>query len=243
MTAEMTINGESIQKYHARLLSVSVGGTVLTHSTSGSGAILQLNRIYHTVLTPRTLTITLTFFPASSEPGSRGTSISERLARSTQNIVRFESKLIGQIVEIGLPDGYYYTGFVTSIQAPTFDATGEQDVVYSFTAIRHGLQKTHTVSSGGKIYCLSNTQTPCKIKFTLSAAQSSITVCGIVINNAAANSEIVIDSEKGLITAGGVNKFNDTEFVDFPYLSPGENTISCSVSGVSITVIYTPIYA
>ena len=241
--AEMTLNGEDIKKYHARLLSFNVGGTSLTHSTSASGEVLRLNRVYHTVLSPRTLSITLTFFPASSEPGSRGTTIQERLTRSTKNIVRFESELIGQIVEIGLPDGYYYTACLTAIQAPTFDATGEQDVVYVFSAIRHELSRKETVTAGNKLNCRSNTKTPCKISLIPEDAYNTITVCGITINNVAANSEIVIDSVNGLITAGGINKFNDTVFTDFPYLMPGENVISCSVSGIAITVVYTPVYA
>ena len=243
MVPEMTINGVNIKKFNARLLTYSVGGTVLTHSTSASGTILKMNRVYHTVLAPRTLSITLTFFPVSSDTGSRNTTISERLKRSTKNMVRLESELIGQIVEIGLPDGYYYTACLTAIQAPTFDATGEQDVVYIFSAIRHELQMKEAVTSGNKLFCRSNTKTPCRISFTLGSAQNTITVCGVTINTVAAGTEIVIDSVNGLITASGINKFNDTVFVDFPYLLPGENTISCSVAGVTLTVIYTPIFA
>ena len=243
MIPEMTINGVNIKRYNARLLTYSVGGTVLTHSTASSGTILKMNRVYHTILDPRCLTVTLTFFPVVSGQNSRGTSIPERLARSTQNIVRFESELIGQIVEIGLPDGYYYTACLTAIQDPTFDATGEQDVVYTFSAIRHALQRQEVITSGNKLICRSNTKTPCKISFSLSSARNTVTVCGITINTVAANTEIVIDSVNGLITAGGVNKFNDTSFVDFPYLLPGENIINCSVAGLTLTVIYTPVFA
>ena len=243
MTPEMTINGVNIKNYNARLLTYSVGGTVLTHSTSASGTILSLNRVYHTILAPRSLSITLTFFPVSLSLGSRNTTIPERLKRSTNNIVRLESEMIGKIVEISLPDGYYYTACLTAIQAPTFDATGEQDVVYTFSAVRHELERKETVNSGSKLFCRSNTKTPCKITFTLGSSQNSITVCGVTINSVAANTEVAIDSVNGLITAGGVNKFNDTDFVGFPYLLPGENTINCSVSGVDLNVIYTPIYA
>ena len=242
MIPEMTVNGVSIKMFNARLLTYSVGGTVLTHSTSASGTFLKMNRVYHTVLAPRDLSITLTFFPVTSY-SSRNTTIPERLSRSTKNMIRFESELIGRIVEIGLPDGYYYTAYLTAIQAPTFDATGEQDVVYTFSAIRHELQRRETVSSGDKLICQSNTKTPFQISFALPSSQNTVTVCGITIHSVAANTEIVIDSVNGLITAGGDNKFNDTAFVDFPYLLPGENTISCSVAGVTLSVIYTPIFA
>lgn len=240
---EMTINGESIKKYNSRLLNYSIGGTSLSHSTSNAGQVLRLPQIYNSILSPRSLSITLTFFPVSAGSNSRKTTVTERLNRSTDNIVSFESNIIGKVVEIGLPDGYFYTAYVTDIQPPSFDATGEQDVVYSFTAIRHKMPETKKVVAGEKVICKSNTKTPCRIIVSVPAAHASLTICGIKINTVAANTEIIIDSEKGLITAGGVNKFGDTEFVDFPYLLPGENTISCDASNADITIVYTPIYA
>lgn len=240
---EMTINGESIEKYNARLLAYSVGGTSLNHSTSNAGQVLRLPQIYSSILVPRSLSITLTFFPATIGSNSRKTTVMERINRSTKNIVRFESDIIGKVVELGLPDGYFYTAYVTDLQPPSFDATGQQDVVYTFTAIRHKSSETRAVSPGGKVICKSNTKTPCRIVVSVPAALASLTICGIKIKTVAANTDIVIDSEKGLITAGGVNKFSDTEFVDFPYLLPGENTISCDASNAEIAIVYTPIYA
>ena len=85
------------------------------------------------------------------------------------------------------------------------------------------------MAAGGKVYCKSNTKTPCRIVVSVPAARASLTICGIKINTVAANTDIIIDSEKGLITAGGVNKFGDT--------------ISCDASNADITIVYTPIYA
>ena len=243
MITEMTINGESIEKYNARLLDYSVGGTSLSHSTAEAGHILKLPQIYSSILSPRQISITLTFFPVATGSNSRKTTVIERLKRSTENIVRFESDIIGKVVEIGLPDGYYYTAYITNIQSPSLDANGEQDIVYTFSAIRHKAPVAKEVAAGGKVFCESNTKTPCRIVVSVPAARASLTICGIIINTVAANTDIVIDSEKGLITAGGVNKFGDTEFVDFPYLLPGENTISCDASNADITIVYTPIYA
>ena len=56
-------------------------------------------------------------------------------------------------------------------------------------------------------------------------------------------SKIVMDSELGIVTANGNNIFAQTTLIDFPYLNPGVNTITCSVSGLEIAVIYTPVYA
>lgn len=241
---EMTVNNRSIKEYNARLLSFSVGGTERSYSQSAVGSLLRLPTIYHTTLSPRQLTITLTFFPkAFGTSDSRNTSIPEKLSRSTDNIVRFESDISNKVLEIGLPDGYIYKAFLQSCGTPDFDATGEQDVEYSFLAIRTKAPVKKTITSGEIIDCVSNTETPFRLSFAVTSNIVSMVVCGITISDIAADTEIVIDSELGIITANGANKFADTELISFPILVPGSNTIDCSVSGTEITVVYTPVFA
>jgi hypothetical protein len=240
---EMTINGVDIGTYNARLLDYSVSGTAVTNSLSTADTLLRMPDLYSTTLAPRTLTIALTFFPVQLGSDSKKTSIFEKLSRAAENITRFEADIVGKVVEIGLPDGYMYTALVTAIPAATFDGTGEHDVTYTFSAIRHLHQETVSVVAGGVLNCKSNTTTACKIIFSVPNDVSSATICKITINNISANSEIIIDSEKGLITADGNNKFLDTDFVDFPYLQAGQNIISCTAENADIKVVYTPIYA
>ena len=243
MKHEMKVNGKSISKYNARLLSFNVSGTERSYSSSSTRPVLLLPDMYQTSLSPRLLSVTLTFFPRTLGESSRGRSIPEKLHRSTENIVRFESDVSNRVLEIILPDGYIYKSFLQSAQTPSFDATGEQDVEYIFLAIRQKSPIKETIAAGGVINCISNTNTLCRISFTISGYIPNMTIWGIKIRNIAANTEIVIDSEKGIITANGINKFSDTDLTDFPYLIPGNNVISCSVTGLSVTIDYTPIYA
>lgn len=238
---EMTINGVDIATYNARLLNYSVSGTQISNTISQNTAQLLMPTLYACQLSPRTLTITLTFFPKSAGENAKNTSVFQRFSRATDNISTFEADIIGKVVDFGLPDGYIYRAIVNSISAAEFDISGEHDVTYTFLAIRQLAERTETVVNG-KIKCLSTTTTACKIILTVPTAYSSLTVCSVTINNVSANSEIVIDSEKGLITADGVNKFNDTDFVEFPVLSPGYNTITCSASNANIVIVYTPIF-
>lgn len=244
MIDEMTVNNRSIKEYNARLLNYSVGGTERSYSQSPAGAILRLPTFYHANLSPRRLSVTLTFFPKTYESEkNRNRSISERLMRSTDNIVRFESDISNEVLEIGLPDGYIYKAFLQSCGTPSFDATGEQDVEYIFYAIRTKPTVTRTINAGENIYCESNTTTPFNLSFVVPITHSSLTICGVFISNLKANTEIIIDSELALVTANGENKFSDTYLVDFPHLVPGNNPITCSIAGLQITVVYTPIYA
>lgn len=240
---EMTVNGKSIRQYHARLLNYSVGGTDRSYSQASAGDIYKLPAVYHTTLSPRQLSITLTFFPLAATENSRGTSIPQRLSRSTDNIVCFESDISNKALEIGLPDGYIYKAFLQSCGTPAHDATGDQDVEYVFLAIRTKPTVMKVITPGGTVYCESNTDTAFKLSFTVDSATSSLTVCGITIRNISAGTVIVIDSEAGLITANGNNKFGDTDLISFPCLYPGRNIIDCSIANAKITIVYTPIYA
>ena len=240
---EMLINGVDIKTFNARLQTYSVGGTAVTNNTAAAESLVVLPALYYVNFGPRTLNITLTFFPRTVGSDSRNTSIPERLHRATDNIIRFESLIVGKVVEIYLPDGYYYTALVQSLPAPSFDSTGEHDVTYTFLAIRHLPARKAAVSVGGTIKCISNTDTKCVIAASFSQAHETITLCGVIINNITANDVVVIDSVNGLITCNGVNKFLDTEFYDFPLLSPGENIISCTATDASLQVTYTPVFA
>ena len=63
MHSEMKVNGRSIDKYNARLLSFNVSGTERSYSTSSARPVLLLPDMYQTALSPRRLSVTLTFYP------------------------------------------------------------------------------------------------------------------------------------------------------------------------------------
>ncbi len=242
MFAEMTINGVDIQMYNARLQTFSVSGTTVSHNQSTTNTLLRMPSLFSTTLGTRTLTITLTFRPSGYGSDSKGMSIMEKLTTAAENIQRFEAEIVGKIVEIGLPDGFIYTALATTLPAASFDSSGEHDVTYTFSAVRHSAAETISVQPNGKVLCKSTTKTPVKLIISVPTATDSLTVFGITVNNVTANSEIVIDGIDGVVTMNGANRFLDTDLVDFPFLNPGYNTINCSNTSVAIKVLYTPIY-
>lgn len=241
--AEMTINGVDVKTYNARIQNYTVSGTAVTNNTSAANDLVVMPDLYYATFGPRTLTVTMTFFPRTAGSDSRNTGIPERLHRATANMIRFESLIVGKVVEILLPDGYYYTALAQSLPAADFDSTGEHDVTYTFLAIRHLRQRTESVSPGGKIKCLSNTSTRFILTASFSQAHEYVTLCGVKVNTILAGAVVVIDSVSGLITCNGVNKFLDTEFYDFPILLPGDNIISCTAPEAQLQVTYTPVFA
>lgn len=242
MLSEMTINGVDVSAYNARLQSYSISGTTVTNNLSASRSILIAPTLFSAVPGTRTLSLTLTFYPHYLGDNSKGLSVSDRIAIATENITAFEGLLVGKVVEIALPDGFIYTAIVNSISAATFDSSGEHDVTYTFNAVRHAKPISEIIKANSYMICKSNTATLPIITAEYVNTKSEVTLQGVTIKNITVGTKIVIDSLAGLITADGKNKFGDSDLIDFPVLQPGKNQITSSVSDVSITVSYTPIY-
>lgn len=244
--AEMTLNGIDISVYNARLLNFTVSGTTVTNNTLAASNVFKMPLLLSTVPGTRTLTVMLTFFPYRIGDNSRNTTIPDRLATAAENITRFEGLIVGKTVEITLPDGYMYTAIVQTISAATFDGSGEHDVTYTFTAIRHKATVTQKVVSGGFIMCDSNITTPCIITATFNTIRdiqhSRVHLQGVLITKMVVGSTIVMDGVNCLLTCNGNNKFVDSNLINFPTLQPGKNIITSDPDDADITVTYTPLY-
>lgn len=242
---EMTLNGFDIKSYNARLLNYSVSGTAVTNNVSAVGTLLKMPSLFSASFGTRTLTITLTFSPAQLGSDARNTSVIDKLRTAAANIAKFEAEIIGKVVEITLPDGFCYTALASAPAAATFDSSGEHDVVYTFSAIRHKSKVIVDVPDDGKVFCNATTNVPCIItinsSIVISKLKIDINANSFTITNINAGVNIVIDSEYASVTCNGKNKFSDCDIVDFPFLRPGYNTITAD-SNIAIQVSYTPVY-
>lgn len=239
---EMLVNDKDIAVFSARLMTFNVSGTAVTNNTSAAGSTLAAPLLYGCTFAPRTISVALSFQPKSINGSSRNRSVPHKLHKATENIVAFESEVVGKTFEIFLPDGYWYSCLFSSSSVAEPDASGIMDVTYTFLGIRHLSKVLENVPVSGRINCLSNTNTAFKLRLSSETALESLTVCNITVNNVPANTELIIDSINGLITCGGENKFLDSDLIDFPYLNPGANTIVCTAANAVISVEYTPIF-
>lgn len=64
----------------------------------------------------------------------------------------------------------------------------------------------------------------------------------IKIKNLKANKKIIFDSYKGTVLEETTNKFDDTDFWEFPFLIHGINNISFSKSNMQIKIKYKPMW-
>lgn len=243
MMTEMLIDNQDIKAFGARLLSFSVGGSTVTQNMSADN-ICNVPAVFSTSVGTRTLTVTLVFQPSRAGDNSKNVPLLQRYANSTDNVTRFEAYLMFHgTVEILLPDGYLYSSVCTSLGAGALDGTGEQEVAYNFTAVRHKpLQIISLTGLSTTVLCEATTAVYCRVSLTADKDYNSITIFGITVNNISANDVIVIDGIDKSVTKNGVNIFNDTDLIEFPTLKQGKNTITVSSDTVKGYIEYYPIY-
>lgn len=71
---------------------------------------------------------------------------------------------------------------------------------------------------------------------------SGLTETPITIKNLKANKKIILNGEEGTVTVDGINKFDDVDMWEFPFLVPGENKIKISKDSAKIAVKYKAIW-
>ncbi|WP_042682541.1 phage distal tail protein [Anaerosalibacter massiliensis] len=94
----------------------------------------------------------------------------------------------------------------------------------------------------GSIFVPGNIKTPAIVEIIPKINLIDLSIKGlgedITIKNLKANVPVIINSEDGLITENGKNKFNETDMWEFPYLVPGTNQISIDKDNVDIKIKY-----
>lgn len=229
---EMTVNQMDIARFGARLLNFSVGGTVLT-TTSGTSLHANFPKLFHTDFGMREIKITLVFKPKHYEKD-----MIKRLNDITKQKSAFDALLCNKVVDIWLPDNFYYNCLLSSIGTEGFDSES-LEVSYTFNGIRH-LPLADSV--GKTVYCHSTVKTDCRITVNFVSGWDN-SIFYFIINNGTSdynyikiknisnNDNLVIDGIEKRVTKNNINIFGDTEIITFPYLIPGRNLYMQITSG------------
>ncbi|MFR3072131.1 MAG: phage distal tail protein [Paeniclostridium sp.] len=90
-----------------------------------------------------------------------------------------------------------------------------------------------------------NTKIPCIVEITPIIDMIDLTITGlsedpIIIKNLKGNKTINLNGIEGTVTQDGINKFDDTDMWEFPFLVPGTNTITVNKDTCNITIKYNP---
>jgi hypothetical protein len=141
-------------------------------------------------------------------------------------------------------DGFHYDVYCTSNGAETLIGIGKKTAQikseYRFKGIRRDALQTVVLPAGNTLYCRSTMPfTDCRLTATAGTSGSNYQLGGAVFASVSANDVLVFDGIDGKITKNGVNYAASVNWLDFPSLVPGPNTIACADA---VTVEYAPAY-
>ncbi|CEN80943.1 phage distal tail protein [Paraclostridium sordellii] len=107
---------------------------------------------------------------------------------------------------------------------------------------------TETITNGvssKNINGQGNTKVPVILEITPTIDMVDLKITGLsedpfIVKNLKGNKTIVINGIEGTVTQDGINKFDDTDMWEFPFLVPGDNLITLSKNTCNIKIKYNP---
>lgn len=217
----MFVNGRPISWYGGELqYDYSVTGAELDTSYTSTG---QFPLLLQQKAGLKTISLPITFHGKDSKEAYMRYSLFCQDASGTP--------------ELTLPDGFLYTAIMTGISAEKYITEGSMDVTFTFAGIRHGPYQKVT---GNRLICMSTLpKTDCILTVTVKKTQTNYKVGSVTFPNVTAGEKLCVDGITKRILVGGVPAAQRAEWLEFPYLVPGINNITCPDT---VTVEYYPAY-
>lgn len=227
----LLVNGKPLSWYGgAALLDYSIGETTLDVETF-QGVNRTSWRLLKSIFGRRPVKITVIF--------TGETLHAAKLQRS-----KFNAAVFGRCELFISDDGFYYDCVCQNNGPEILVGVGEREAKiksdYQFTGIRRDALATINVPAGGSFFCRSTMPfTDCRLTATVGASAASYTLGGAVFSNVSAGDVLVFDGINGAITKNGQPYAASVSWVDFPSLTPGQNT---NDAADAVTVGYYPSY-
>lgn len=223
------IDGILLEDYGAKLLDFVPGFPSLTNTVL-EGKNYALPRLLRSEVAPKSLTVKVTIKQSTYHEAMQTAS---RLVLALNNTV-----------ELYGPDGLYYCAAMDGSPLFSWLSIGFLEVGLSFQAVAHGtLEKVDIPHNNCPLHYPGTAPAGYKIEFTASAPLSSFTINGITLTNIPNGAKIVIDGIEKAITQNRVNKFAESNLIDFPRFDPTAPDVIFTMSQyVPMTISYYPTY-
>lgn len=242
--ATMFIDGVDIYTVGALVKDFKVSATAIAN-TAYQGVDSTNFNVLSTVRGMRVITVTLFYKGATKR----------ELALKKAKI---DNALGNGKVELYLPDGFYYSAYLTSAGEESVLGVEGQDVIavctYTLEGIRHDALETISLYTNIQFQCDSMIPlTDVRITVPAAGATGNYVISNgaydgsVTINNVGANDTIVVDGINKRILKNGAPFTGSMSFIRFPKLVPGaNNVIKVYYGGVyrskAVTVEYYPTY-
>lgn len=139
--------------------------------------------------------------------------------------------------ELLMDDGFQYSAYLSAIGDSSYPAPELIEVEYTLIGVRHGDKVTVT---GNTVACDSTLpDTDCILSCTVRTSGSNYKVGTVTFKTVTAGQELTVDGINKRILIDGIPAADSAEWIRFPSLSPGINTIECNDT---LTIEFYPVY-
>lgn len=138
---------------------------------------------------------------------------------------------------------FEYAAILSSFNVKDTEVDFYTEVELVFKAVKRLPKVTVNLSSGQGTFKNPGTAlSGACITITPKVNLESIQVNGIVIMGLSSGQPFIIDGIEGTVQCNGVNRFLDTDLIDFPKVTPGLNSVVSSSNNVDIEVSFYPTF-
>lgn len=116
-----------------------------------------------------------------------------------------------------------------------------REVTFHFLVSQHLPKETHVFTGSKKIWVDGTAKADCIITIVPKSDLASFSILGITVQNLKAGIPFIIDGISRKVSANGINRWGDTNLVDFPSLSPGFQQIAGSADA-KVVIEYYPTF-
>lgn len=141
-------------------------------------------------------------------------------------------------------DIFEYPAVLTSYTVKNTGVEFFNEVSLTFVAIKRYSLVTEQFEAGGTLSFnnAGNITSGARITITPNVDFTTLQIGDVTVKDLTAGLPFVIDGLVGEVKCNGVNRFIDTDLIDFPKVMPGENKIVVSDTNVKVEIAFYPTF-
>lgn len=140
------------------------------------------------------------------------------------------------------PNEFLYNAILTNSTVEKLEIEHFAKVTLTFVAtITLPLRSVTFANGTGMLRNIGSVESGARYIITSTTDLTELKINDITVKNIIKNMPFIIDGIEGKITSNDINRFLDTNLIDFPKVVAGENEITCDKT-VSVTVEYYPTF-
>lgn len=158
-----------------------------------------------------------------------------------KNTSRLIAEFLKCVVKVGAGN-FEYDSVLSSYDVVETGIDEYEELTVSLDSVKRLPLESKKVTNGVPFTNIGTVESGMRIKVSSASSLQNVKVAGITIKNLEPNEEFIIDGIEGKVTSNGVNKYAETDMIEFPKVKPGENVVSISGGSVNVTVEFYPVF-